>query len=77
MIEVDKPSFEVVSTLTPWVSSKNRMAAISSFGFSGTNAHVILEEGPEQMIAIEQTKPYYLITLSAKHPDSLHQKIED
>ncbi len=33
-----------------------------------------MEEGPEQMLSTQQTKPYYLITLSAKHPDALAQK---
>ncbi len=33
--------------------------------------------GPEQMLSTHQTKLYYLITLSAKHPDSLAQKVED
>ncbi len=50
---------------------------MSSFGFGGAYAHVIVEEGPEQMLSTQQTKPYYLITLSAKHPDSLAQKVED
>ncbi len=38
---------------------------------------MIVEEGPEQMLSTQQTKPYYLITLSAKHPDALAQKVED
>jgi len=39
--------FVVSELTTPWVSAGPRRAAISSFGFSGTNAHVVLEEGPQ------------------------------
>lgn len=76
----DSPFF-VNTELREWGSRQNykRRAAISSFGFSGTNAHMVIEEAPKAVEVYKQTNdiPYYIITLSAKTELALEQKVVD
>lgn len=60
---------QIPTQWTPWVSEVEcpRLAGISSFGMSGTNAHVVLEEAPAQpLISSSVERPLHLLTLSAK-----------
>ncbi len=71
-------SFHVPTEEEPWnVDEGKRWAGISSFGFGGTNAHVILEEPPARTrvpLASQPRssgRPVHLLPISAKHPQAL------
>jgi acyl transferase domain-containing protein/SAM-dependent methyltransferase len=57
----------------PWPSRNDgkRIAGVSSFGFSGTNAHIVLEEAPEAAVASATAREVALLTLSARTPTAL------
>ncbi len=78
----DELPVQVTKQLTPWPRNDNRRrAGISSFGFSGTNAHAIVEEAPlatgsfvnGQSIGQEPDRPVQLLPLSAKNEDALKE----
>jgi acyl transferase domain-containing protein/acyl carrier protein len=82
-IDLKDSPFCIVSTLQEWKKLKDdknheipRRAGVSSFGFGGSNAHVILEEAPEQQV-VKDIKPFYLITLSAKTANGLKRRQND
>jgi acyl transferase domain-containing protein/SAM-dependent methyltransferase len=47
------------------------LAAVSSFGFSGTNAHVVLQEAPAPAAASKPAAPLRLLAISARDPQAL------
>ncbi len=70
----------VVTQATPWPDGAPRVAGVSSFGFSGTNAHIVLEAAPEPAPLADEpssapsaSRPLHLLTLSARHDAALRE----
>ncbi|MFJ4655936.1 beta-ketoacyl synthase N-terminal-like domain-containing protein [Nocardia sp. NPDC088792] len=73
-IQLDRLPVTLPTALTPWPrAAEPRFAGVSSFGASGTNAHVVLEEAPAPAApAAAADRTEQLVTLSARSENALH-----
>jgi phthiocerol/phenolphthiocerol synthesis type-I polyketide synthase E len=69
-LRLDTGPFRIAHRTAQWPQGPGpRRAAVSSFGVGGTNAHLILEQPPT--VATGATRPYQLLTFSARTPTAL------
>ena len=69
---------KVADQLMSWEpASATRVAGVSSFGFSGTNAHIVLEEAPTcSRVDAQVERPLHLLTLSARSATALKRLVD-
>ncbi|WP_459213172.1 polyketide synthase [Aquimarina rhabdastrellae] len=82
-ISLDDSPFYVSTKLRDWKvkEGQQRQAAISSFGFSGTNAHLVLQEYipdsrkvTQKPVQVVKENGAFMIPLSARSEEQLQQK---
>ncbi len=74
-IPFDELPLRVQTALGPWpTEARPALAGVSSFGFGGTNAHVVLQEAPASISRppdAERRVDAQLLPLSARSPEAL------
>lgn len=77
-LRFDGTPFVIPTALTPWDSQgAPRVASVSSFGFGGTNAHVVLEEHVPEAADVGEAGSgrEHVLMLSARSPVALKELV--
>lgn len=74
-ISLAETPLAIATNLQPWLTGiKPLLAGVSSFGFGGTNAHIIVEQAPqESQKPTASDRSLHLLTLSAKNETALKE----
>ena len=78
-IDLTHSPFYVNTEIKEWEAKDKqpRRAAVSSFGISGTNCHMVFEENLQTSRKSKREFPYYLVVLSANTKGALERKKDD
>ncbi|WP_053718115.1 type I polyketide synthase [Saccharothrix sp. NRRL B-16348] len=84
-LHVDEPTphvdwssgaIELLTEPWEWRVDRPRRAAVSSFGISGTNAHVVLEQAPDGAPEVPRQGGPVPVVVSARTPEALAEQLE-
>ncbi|MBZ9609901.1 SDR family NAD(P)-dependent oxidoreductase [Clostridium estertheticum] len=78
-IDWNESPFYVNKKSKPWYAKekKNLVGAVSAFGMSGTNVHMVVRSYSTKKVKMTKIAPYYMMVFSAKTQDALQEKIND
>ncbi|MFI1358019.1 SDR family NAD(P)-dependent oxidoreductase [Streptomyces sp. NPDC020898] len=77
LVDLAGSPFRLLLDNERWERRDPLVTGVSSFGFGGSNAHVVLSEAPALPPARRASRPYWLITLSARSLASLSAMRDD
>ncbi|MBI3898664.1 MAG: SDR family NAD(P)-dependent oxidoreductase [Gammaproteobacteria bacterium] len=74
LISLSGSRMAIPTVLQSWNSEGPRLAGVSSFGFGGTNAHIVLQEAIDDVSTRQvHTVSWHVLTLSAKSKNALRE----
>ncbi len=78
-LRLEETPFKVSRSLRAWErsASRPRRAAISSFGFSGTNCHLVIEEAPTRRPAPAVSRGPAVVVVSGKTEEALAARVRE
>jgi acyl transferase domain-containing protein len=72
-LRLEGTPFEIPGQTQAWHAEGRRVAAVSAFGFGGSNAHLIVEEAPAAAASTEADDNAHVLCLSAKNEAALRE----
>ncbi|NKI93273.1 type I polyketide synthase [Rhizobacter sp. SG703] len=72
----DELPVRVPTALGPWPAQAQRIGGVSSFGFSGTNVHLVMAQAPDVEPVVPNSRPLQLLSFSARQPAALRELVQ-
>jgi 3-oxoacyl-(acyl-carrier-protein) synthase/SAM-dependent methyltransferase/NAD(P)-dependent dehydrogenase (short-subunit alcohol dehydrogenase family)/aryl carrier-like protein len=72
-IDLTRAPLSIPKTARPWPSTQPRLAAVSAFGFSGTNASLILSSAPSPVPTMNDGEGPAVLMISGRSAEALRE----